>query len=169
MLNSSSYNKDNDNEALLIDAKETTIQHSFLDEQLEDPIQQYNYVIHHYNFEENQINHTKLSLIRESSVYHQFWKIYCRPWLLFTFLGCTVVPGVGLLVYLWMVAGILAYLSGVLVFNRNRSEVSDPFQNMIFSPELCRITNSLNKFFDIKIRGKITYLLFLDFINNLCF
>lgn len=149
----SMYEKES--ESLLLDSRETVIQNSFVCDNPEDPIQQYNYVIHHYNFEENQINHTRLDLIQESTIYHQFWQVSSRPWLLFTMLALIIIPGIGFLIYIWLSIGILNYLYGLPIYNRNRTRISDPFQNMIFSPELCRITNSLNKFFDIKIRGKM--------------
>ena len=51
-----------------------------------------------------------------------------------------LVPGVNLAFAIALIVLLCKFNSAMQTYERNRSIVSDPFQNMIFSPETCEVT-----------------------------
>ena len=119
-----------------------------------NPIQQYNHVICSYNFPENQQDGIPLEEMGESSVYNTFWRIFSKPVYLISVIFLTVVPVLGIFVYGSILLSVISYITGLQTFRRNQKKIENPFKNMIFSPELCKITKTSNKFYEIKVQGK---------------
>lgn len=119
-----------------------------------DPIQQYNHVIRCYNTDENQVGGINLEEMKASVIYSSFWRFFSNPCFLVIFLILIVAPGIGIFFYFWLLAAIIIYFSRLSVFYKNAKRVGNPFQNMVFSPELCKAANVNNKFYEIKVQGK---------------
>ena len=120
-----------------------------------DPIQCYNHVIQSYNVQENRVDEKHLRSVSESRCYSKFWRIFRVPLLLIFFQMLILMPIIGLIFYLWELYSVIAYFRGLRVYHSNKLVVEDPFQNMIFCPEICRITNSINKFYEIQLNGML--------------
>lgn len=144
-----------DTSSSFISSKTTLIESNSFQDHIRTPSQQYNYFIHNYNTAENQVDDIILDEIPKSSLLNFFWKITRHPCALFLFLASIAIPALGLVSYIWLSASIIAYFSALKVCYRNEKNVCDPFKNMIFCPALCRITKTCNKFFEIKIDGKL--------------
>ena len=133
--------------------KKRLLSESVLSQVLIDPMQQYNYVIQCYNITENQVEGVKLKPVRESIFYSRCWGIFSKPVLLLLTVLLILVPVIGVLAYLLFVYFVVFYLVDLGIHRGNQAEVANIFKNMVYSPELCKITNSVNKFFEIKVQG----------------
>ena len=122
-----------------------------------DPIQCYNHVIRSYNVEENRIDEKYLRNMSESCCYSRYWRIFRVPFLIIFLQILIVCPIIGLFFYIWQLYSVITYLRGLRVYRSNRITVDDPFQNMIFCPEICRITNSISKFYEIQLNGTLFF------------
>ena len=125
------------------------------------PIEQYNHVIRTYNIAENQVDGIELDEMENSLCYNYFSRVAMKPIYLFLVLLTIIFPFAGTLIYFCIIVGLICYMSRLKVFRANQKRVSNVFKKMVFSPELCRITRTSNKFYEIRIRG-ILLLLFLQ-------
>lgn len=137
----------------LIEKKEKLVKDGQTPESDLDPMQQYNHVVTCFQLEENRVGDYVLQKMTESITYRKYWMILCSPVLILVFQFLILLPFVGCLLYLWQLFAIVLYFKGLNVFHANKREVADPFQNMIFCPEICRLTNSINKFYEIQVQG----------------
>ena len=132
---------------------------SFLDKGFEsdlhkNPLQQYNYFIRCYNTEENIVDNIKLDELRTSRAFDTFWTFSSRWFWLVMILVLMVVPIFGFFLYVWVLIISMIYYSRLQTIESNTKKVENPFQNMVFCPPLCK-TSSNNKFYEIKIQGKV--------------
>lgn len=119
------------------------------------PMEKYNFVIQCYNTDENRVGSFYLESMPESCLYNTFYKIFSYPCFLLIFDLLILVPGLGIILFLWLLYSTVHYFRGLSVFNNNRRLVSDPFQNMIFCSEICRPEAVTNKYLSVKPQGKI--------------
>ena len=134
-----------------------------------DPMQRYNHVIKRYNVEENRVDNKRLEMMTESKGYRIFWRIISIPVIMMLLEVLILAPFVGILVYGWQLYCIVLYFRGLRIYKKNKAEVDDPFLNMIFCPEICRITNSINKFYEIQVQGKLHYSTRVNFMALILF
>ena len=118
-----------------------------------DAMQQYNHVINCYHNEANQVENYQLKSMNESKFYHSYWKILTSLPFVFLFELCIVIPFLGLILFCWQVYAVVLYFEGLRVYKENRSSDVDPFENMIFCPEICKLSNSINKFYEMQVQG----------------
>ena len=118
-----------------------------------DLMRQYNHVISCYNTEDNKVGSFQLEPMKENWFYTKFWRIASYPCYLLIFELLIMVPGLGVLSFLWLLLSTIHYFRGLIVFKRNQRVVSDPFQNMVFCPEICQASGVTNKFVEIKPQG----------------
>jgi len=147
--------------------KKSFLDRSFEAELLNNPIHQYNYFIKCYNTPENQVEGIKLEEIKISKVYDTFWSIISNKIYLVLLIFLVSVPVLGLLVYGWIFIAITAYFGGMALYDKNAEKVSDPFQSMVFSPELCRISKMNRKFYEIQIQELEGFSFNTEVISNL--
>lgn len=119
-----------------------------------DPITQYNHVMTCYNTDENRVGQIELKRMSEFGLYKSIWKIFNNPCALMVYVLLIMSPFLGALLYLILFIFTIQYFLNLSTYNRNRSRVPDPFQNMIFCPELCATAGAINKFYQIKTSGK---------------
>mmetsp|Transcript_4525 Transcript_4525/g.3740 ORF Transcript_4525/g.3740 Transcript_4525/m.3740 type:complete len:238 (-) Transcript_4525:175-888(-) len=115
-----------------------------------DPITQYNHVLTCYNTDENRVGQIELQKMSEYGLYKSFWKLFNNPCALMFYLLLIMVPFVGGFLYLIFLIFTIQYFINLGVFNKNRNRCPEPFQNMIFCPELCAAAGAINKFYQIK-------------------
>jgi hypothetical protein len=92
--------------------------------------------------------------MEEYCFYRSVSKIIGNKCILFLFLLAMCVPAVGCVLFLWVSIGLIQYLINLSVYRKNRAIIYDPFQRMIFCPELCRSEKVINKYYEIKVDGK---------------
>ncbi len=120
-----------------------------------NPLQQYNYFVEFYNKRENCINGLQLDYFSssKSAVFNSFWKIYSNNFLLLVFLLLILVPFVGIVVYLTLCISLVTYFFALQTFKRNENKVENPFEKMVFCPEMCTSVGLPNKFYEIRVEG----------------
>jgi len=125
-------------------------------ENLDDPMAQYNYVAKCYNNTEYN-GKLKLETISESGFYRSVWRSI-RSFLLTLLIMLTIaLPGIGILIYLWLFIGVMIYFSGLSVYRKNSRKVLDPFKDMVLCPELCIETQTIQKEYEMIIPGNFFY------------
>ena len=123
----------------------------------DDPVLKYNYVIDRYNIEESQFNKIALDLMPLSSLYNFMWKSINHPVKIIFFLIALTIPLFGLILYLCLLIAFIHHSVCMKLWKQNNKKVSNPFENMVFSPELCEKMKSINRFFEIQVKGKYTF------------
>jgi len=116
----------------------------------EDPVIQYNHVVECYNSDENRILTYYMQEMSFSSIYNKIWRVISNPCTLLMLILSTAVPLLGAFTYILMLYSFIHYFRGLAVYRANKSQVPDPFQNMVFCPDLCRAENVVNKFYEIQ-------------------
>jgi len=111
---------------------------------------QYNHVIECYNADENRIFDFYMEKMSTSASYTMLWRIYSHPCALLLFVMAIAIPVLGSVLYLWLLGGTIFYFVGFITVSKNKEVVKEPFQNMVFCPDLCRTNNVVNKFYEIK-------------------
>ena len=125
------------------------------DDKKDDPILKYNYVIDRYNIEENQFNYTTLDFMPSSSIYNFIWGIINNSIKIILFLIALAIPGFGLILYLSLLMAFIHHSVCIKIWKKNIQKVPNPFENMVFCPELCTKMNKIDKFFEIQVKGII--------------
>jgi len=131
---------------------------SFLDktfetESLNNPMYQYNLFMDNYNTPENQVEDKKLEKLKDSKMYNSFWTVTSNRLYLFLILMGIALPFIGFGLYIWVLTGVVIYFSRLSVVQKNAHQVPNPFKHMIFAPQLCKISNTNSKFYEIQIQG----------------
>jgi len=137
----------------LLQQKERLLDASDDVEVQDDPMKQYNFVIACYNTDQNRVGTIELKPMPEYCLYHYFWKILSNPCFLLIYILLIMVPALGALLYLLILIACIEYFIGLSHFRANQRRVPDPFQNMIFCPELCKAAKSINKYYEIDANG----------------
>eukprot|EP01016_Furgasonia_blochmanni_P025000 TRINITY_DN26990_c0_g1_i1.p1 TRINITY_DN26990_c0_g1~~TRINITY_DN26990_c0_g1_i1.p1 ORF type:complete len:228 (-),score=47.43 TRINITY_DN26990_c0_g1_i1:152-835(-) len=113
----------------------------------------YNHVINCYNSMENRVAEIYLKKMAERKYYNTFVNLFRTiAKRLILYLIALIVPLTGFAILVWQIYCYLFYLKSRKLFEENQRLVSDPFVNMIFAPELCRITNSINHYYQVEIK-----------------
>ena len=123
-----------------------------------DPIIQYNHVVECYNAEENRTFSVYMDFMNYSGIYNKMSKIILNPCALMIYIIAMIIPIVGIFMFLILFYAIIRYFSNLRTFNKNKLQVSQPFTNMIFSPELCRSEGIINKFYEINANGNYYFI-----------
>jgi len=126
---------------------------------LSNPLQQYNYFVEFYNKKENCINGLQLDSLSSpnSTIFNHFWKVYSNSFLLLVFLLLMLVPFAGIFLYLTLCISLVTYFLALQTFKRNENKVENPFERMIFCPEMCTSVGLPNKFYEIRIEGSFFF------------
>ena len=148
---------------------------------LKNSIEKYNFFINLYNSEINIVNNNHLSLVPCQKIYSMGYKIQSNV-LKFSLLFI-IVPAIiitikylpmhcfektinheneiffiilttynSLIFFICLVTFMIQYLSK-LTYKKNEKIVSNPFQNMVYYPDLCYKKNINNQFMNINIEG----------------
>jgi len=111
---------------------------------------EYNHVVQSYNIEGNRIFDFYMEPMTTSAAYSLLWRIIAHPCSLLLFLIAIITPGLGIILYVWLLAGVILYLVGLYTYGKNKETVVDPFANMVFCPDLCRTNKVVNRFYEIQ-------------------
>eukprot|EP01016_Furgasonia_blochmanni_P016524 TRINITY_DN1961_c0_g1_i4.p1 TRINITY_DN1961_c0_g1~~TRINITY_DN1961_c0_g1_i4.p1 ORF type:complete len:298 (+),score=25.40 TRINITY_DN1961_c0_g1_i4:65-958(+) len=119
-----------------------------------NPMAEYNHVINCYNSMENRIAEMYLKKLPERNYYNQLINtIRTLAKRTTLYLVILFIPIVGLFMLVWHIVCYLFYSECFRIYLDNKRLINDdPFVNMIFAPELCRITNSINHYYQVEIK-----------------
>ena len=95
----------------------------------------------------------ELKKLKDSKMYNSFWTVTSNRLYLILIMMGIALPFIGLGFYIWVLAGVVIYFSRLSVVKKNAHQVLNPFKHMIFAPQLCKISNTNNKFYEIQIQG----------------
>ncbi len=139
---------------------------------LTNPVEKYNFVIDQYNKDYNMIDNVTLKRIPLDRIYHYgyimengicsfliiFFLIPC-PFLIFNKLIYSnkignIITIIIFSIYFFIIfclafLTIIIYIIARNIYDKNYPLVRNPFINMIYLPELCRLLNVINKHFQI--------------------
>ena len=119
----------------------------------DDPVLKYNYVIDRYNTEESQFEKIALDFMPLSSLYNFMWKSINHPVKIIFLLIALTIPLFGFILYLCLLMAFIHHSLCMNLWKQNNKKVSNPFEYMVFSPELCEKMKTINRFFEIQVKG----------------
>eukprot|EP01017_Pseudomicrothorax_dubius_P036947 TRINITY_DN5358_c0_g1_i1.p1 TRINITY_DN5358_c0_g1~~TRINITY_DN5358_c0_g1_i1.p1 ORF type:complete len:219 (+),score=46.63 TRINITY_DN5358_c0_g1_i1:70-657(+) len=113
----------------------------------------YNTIVHEYNSSENRIAEVYMNKMNEYAIYNIFFNpMRTFPARFLMFFACLFVPLLPFILVPALLIVLIQYELSYRVFCENEHKVPDPFQNMIFSPDLCRITNNNHRYYELSIK-----------------
>ena len=116
-----------------------------------DPISQYNLVVTCYNTKHHQLSGQRLESLPPSRVYsvlYRYTRLRCLPLLLVLFL----VPVLNLVTVMLIAAVWMLHERALRVHAKNQQHVPNPFENMLFGPQVCSYYRCNNKFLNLETR-----------------
>src|SRR5688572_3091221 len=121
-----------DKNGLLPSNKKRLLERSASSEALGDPVKRYNHVIRCYNTFENQIDGIQLREMKEWDWYSSAWRILSKPTYLCGVLALIIVPVLGFIVYIGVVAYLACYVTNFRIYQENHKEVPNIFKFMVY-------------------------------------
>ena len=145
--------KSNSSYHYLIDVKDSRF--SNIDFNDTNSLKKYNIFVDIYNNEVNQISNTKFKKVKDLKFYNLFDKFFSSFSGKFATLILLLIPGVNLVIFLIILTMMILFENAYSIFKENEKKVKDPFEKMIYSPELCKNVDKTHHFYEIELNGKI--------------
>lgn len=121
---------------------------------LSNPISKYNYFVKIYNDDCNRIDEKSLLLMYDFLLYKfMFFLMDNFIGRVFLFLFLLLLPFFNIVFFLLIWTANCTYIAGLKVFRNNKKLIEDPFQNMVYSGEICDSLKCNIYFFEISIEG----------------
>lgn len=131
-----------------------------------NPISLYNYFILCYNHPTNKlIQSPYLSTLPTSRINAFIMKL--TPLLPIIFLIITFIPVANILFFALFLLDFLHYKRSLVVHNRNKALIEDPFENMVHSKGLCKALGKVNWFFSIEMKEVTGLVMNPSIVHNL--
>lgn len=116
-----------------------------------NPISRHNYFIVCYNTDYHMVNGIRLQRIGRNKLYEALFPLLNKKYILLLIL-LYIFPIFNTIMLAFILALWIIYEKALKIYRRNRTLISDPFENMIYSPEACKRYRCMNKFFALPER-----------------
>ncbi|OMJ76364.1 hypothetical protein SteCoe_24261 [Stentor coeruleus] len=120
-----------------------------------NPIFRNNYFLKCYNTSYNRVNGIKLKSLPRNRLYYFLFPTLSIKYIflhfVLAFLPYVNIVWCCILLILWII-----YERAAWVYRKNRKKIRNPFINMIYKPDLCKIYKCMNKFLEVPI-GFLTF------------
>ncbi|KRW98525.1 hypothetical protein PPERSA_00122 [Pseudocohnilembus persalinus] len=123
-----------------------------------DPLAQYNLVIKCYNLEFNRVDNNILQELQENKFLTYIVQLISKPLGTIICLLILILPFINIAFGISLLIGFLIYNQQHKISIKNSKKVMDPFQNMIFSPEMCELVDKNFHYFEQTLQCKIIFI-----------
>ncbi|CAG9322217.1 unnamed protein product [Blepharisma stoltei] len=113
-----------------------------------NPIFRFNYFAACYNTNYNMVNGVRFQNIKRNKFYYWLYPIFRVRYLVIN-LSLSFVPFFNFIWLIMLCAMWWIYERGYKIYKENRGKIENPFQRMVYNPEMCEKYRCMNKFLEI--------------------
>ncbi|CAG9320968.1 unnamed protein product [Blepharisma stoltei] len=115
-----------------------------------NPLFRFNYFAACYNTNYNMVNGVRFKNIQRNRFYYWLYPLFRVRYIVVS-LALSFVPFFNLLWLLILIALWGIYEKGHRVYKDNRKQVENPFERMVYNPEMCEKYRCMNKFLEVPV------------------